>query len=130
MRSLKSVLRAVAQIKQAFPQLNETSVAIKGIRDMNLAKLLPQDVLLFDKLFEDLFPDCEEPDISMDDLQIAIEDCLEDDNKELNEVIVVKAMQLFEANRIRWGVMIVGNTQSGKTTIYRVLEKALNRLSQ
>jgi hypothetical protein len=41
MRSLKSVLRAVAQIKQAFPQLNETSVAIKGIRDMNLAKLLP-----------------------------------------------------------------------------------------
>jgi polynucleotide 5'-kinase involved in rRNA processing len=25
--------------------------------------------------------------------------------------------------------MIIGNTQSGKTTIYRVLEKALNRLS-
>jgi DNA polymerase III gamma/tau subunit len=65
----------------------------------------------------------------MDDLQIALEDCLEDDNKELNECIVVKAMQLFEANRIRWGVMIIGNTMAGKTTIYRILEKALNKLA-
>jgi hypothetical protein len=68
MRSLKSVLRACGAIKQSMPQLNETSVAIKAIRDMNLSKLLPDDVFLFDKLFEDLFPDCEEPEINMDDL--------------------------------------------------------------
>jgi dynein heavy chain len=68
MRSLKSVLRACGAIKQGMPQLNETSVAIKAIRDMNLSKLLPDDVFLFDKLFEDLFPDCEEPEINMDDL--------------------------------------------------------------
>lgn len=59
---------------------------------MNLSKLLPDDVFLFDKLFEDLFPDCEEPEINMDDLQIALEDNLEEDGKELNECMVVKAM--------------------------------------
>jgi ABC-type multidrug transport system fused ATPase/permease subunit len=37
-------------------------------------------------------------------------------------------MQLFEQFRIRWGVMIIGPTQSGKTTIYKTLEKAQNRL--
>jgi dynein heavy chain len=68
MRELKAVLRAVGQIKSKSPQLNETSVCIKGIRDMNLAKLVSDDVLLFDKMFEDLFPDCEEPEINMDDL--------------------------------------------------------------
>ena len=68
MRSLKSVLRAVGAIKQSMPQLNETSVVIKGVRDMNLSKLLAEDVVLFDKMFEDLFPDCEEPEVNMDDL--------------------------------------------------------------
>jgi len=68
MRELKAVLRAVGQIKAKSPQLNETSVCIKGIRDMNLAKLVSDDVVLFDKMFEDLFPDCEEPEINMDDL--------------------------------------------------------------
>jgi dynein heavy chain len=92
MRSLKSVLRACGAIKQGMPQLNETSVAIKAIRDMNLSKLLPDDVFLFDKLFEDLFPDCEEPEINMDDLQISLEDNLEEMGLELNECMVVKAM--------------------------------------
>jgi hypothetical protein len=46
----------------------EVQIAIKGIRDMNLSKLLAQDVLLFDKLFEDLFPDCEEPEVDMNDV--------------------------------------------------------------
>ena len=129
MRSLKSVLRAVGHIKTAMPQLNETSVTIKGIRDMNLSKLLSEDVLLFDKMFEDLFPDCEEPEINMDDLQIALEDCMEDIGCELNETIVVKAIQLFEQLKVRHGVMIIGETMSGKSTIQKILEKAMNKLT-
>jgi dynein heavy chain len=78
MRSLKSVLRATGKIKMENPQMPEVQIAIKGIRDMNLSKLLAQDVLLFDKLFEDLFPDCEEPEVDMNDVQIALEDALED----------------------------------------------------
>jgi dynein heavy chain len=49
---------------------------------------------------------------------------------ELNECMVVKAMQLFEQFVIRWGVMIIGPTMSGKSTIIKVLEKAQNRLAQ
>jgi hypothetical protein len=40
---------------------------------MNLPKFLAEDVLLFDNLFIDLFPECEEPEVDTDELQIAIE---------------------------------------------------------
>ena len=96
---------------------------------MNLSKLLAEDVLLFDKLFEDLFPDCEEPEVDMNDVQIALEDCLEESGRELNETIVVKAMQLYSQFKIRHGVMIIGQTQSGKSTIWQTLEKAQTRLA-
>ena len=40
---------------------------------MNLPRFLAEDVVLFDNLFMDLFPNCDEPDVDMDDLQIEIE---------------------------------------------------------
>ena len=49
-----------------FPDLDETSVMIKAIRDMNLPKFIAEDVVLFDNMFMDLFPDCEEPQVNMD----------------------------------------------------------------
>ena len=39
---------------------------IKAIRDMNLPKFLAEDVILFDNLFMDLLPDCEEPKVNTD----------------------------------------------------------------
>jgi dynein heavy chain len=48
---------------------------------------------------------------------------------ELNECMVVKAMQLYEQFVVRWGVMIIGQTMSGKSTIIKILEKAQNRLA-
>lgn len=37
---------------------------------MNLPRLLAEDTILFDNLFIDLFPQQDEPDMDMDDLQI------------------------------------------------------------
>jgi dynein heavy chain len=68
MRAVKSVLSASGRIKREMPDLDETSVLIKAIRDMNLPKFIAEDVILFDNLFIDLFPDCEEPENDNDDL--------------------------------------------------------------
>jgi dynein heavy chain len=51
-----------------MPEMDETSVIIKAIRDMNLPKFIAEDVILFDNLFIDLFPDCDEPENDNDDL--------------------------------------------------------------
>ena len=61
MRAIKSVLNASGRIKRENPDMDEISVMIKSIRDMNLPKFIAEDVVLFDNLFIDLFPDCEEP---------------------------------------------------------------------
>lgn len=90
MRAVKSVLSASGRVKRERPDLDEFSVAIKAIRDMNLSKFIAEDVVLFDNLFIDLFPGCDEPDNDNDDLLLAIEDSLKKKNLQLNESLVVK----------------------------------------
>jgi len=71
MRAVKSVLNASGRIKreqQEKQNIDEITVIIKAIRDMNLPKFIAEDVVLFDNLFIDLFPDCDEPDNDNDDL--------------------------------------------------------------
>jgi len=68
MRSIKSVLTAAGSIKRERPDLDEFSVIIKAIRDMNLPKLLAEDIILFDNLFLDLFPGNDEPEQDADTL--------------------------------------------------------------
>jgi len=92
MRAIKSVLLASGRIKRDMGDLDETTILIKALRDMNLPKFIAEDVVLFDNLFIDLFPDCEEPANDNDDLQIAIEECLMRKNLDLNENLVVKIM--------------------------------------
>ena len=96
MRAVKSVLNAAGRVKRERPDLDEFSVSIKAIRDMNLSKFIAEDVILFDNLFIDLFPGCDEPDNDNDDLLLAIEDSLKRRNLQLNENLVVKIFQLYE----------------------------------
>lgn len=68
MRSIKSVLRTCGRIKSQQPNLDESNMVIKAIRDMNLPKFTAEDVVLFDCMFQDLFPDNEEPEVNTDEL--------------------------------------------------------------
>jgi len=80
MRAVKSVLSAAGRVKRERPDCDEFTVMIKAIRDMNLPKFIAEDVVLFDNLFIDLFPGCDEPENDCDDLLIAIEDSLKKKN--------------------------------------------------
>ena len=110
MRALKSVLSAAGRVKRERPELDEFTVMIKAIRDMNLTKFIAEDIVLFDNLFIDLFPGCDEPENDCDDLLIAIEDSLKKKNLQLNENLVVKILQLYESKVTRHGNMVVGAT--------------------
>jgi dynein heavy chain len=130
MRAVKSVLNTSGRIKRDMADMDEITVIIKAIRDMNLPKFIADDVILFDNLFIDLFPDCEEPENDNDDLQIAIEEAMLKKNLQLNENLVVKIMQLYESKVTRHGNMLVGLTMSGKTKCWEILQDALNALNE
>ena len=107
-RAVKSCILACGNIKRKEPNQDEVKIVLKAIRDMNLPKLVFEDVALFDNLFMDLFPEIEEPEIDNDALQIAIEQTMIQRGLQLDEGIVVKCMQLKECKDTRHGNMLIG----------------------
>lgn len=47
MRALKSVLVMAGELKRAAPELEESVVLMRALRDMNLPKFVAEDVPLF-----------------------------------------------------------------------------------
>lgn len=64
------------------------------------------------------------------ELRQAILDACSAQNVNVTEYFVEKVYQIYEMLNIRPGIMIIGESFSGKTTAYRVLAKALALLEQ
>ena len=79
-----------------------------------LARILSQAIL------QDLFPDVDIPEHDYGRLQLEIEDVQVRKGLQPVESQVRKVIQLYETMIVRHGVMLVGPTGSGKTTVYQV----------
>lgn len=128
MRAVKSVLVTAGSLKRASPDQLEEITLICALRDSNLPKFLKDDAILFNGILSDLFPGLEIPIVEHGDLQQAIEDCMYARNLQPVQSLVTKCIQLYETMQVRWGIMLVGNAASGKTSILHTLADALKKL--
>jgi dynein heavy chain len=128
MRAVKSVLVMAGAGKRANPDMPENVALIRAMCDSNLPKFLKDDVVLFNAIVQDLFPGVEVPKQDTGQLYAEIEACLSEKNLIVNDYIMTKEIQLYEVIGIRFGVMVVGPTGSGKTTTCRSLCEAITRL--
>jgi dynein heavy chain len=62
MRAVKSVLNRAGQLFRADQNAPEEILLMRALRDMNVSKLVTEDVPLFQGLFQDLFPNTELPE--------------------------------------------------------------------
>nr|XP_006813236.1 PREDICTED: dynein heavy chain 6, axonemal [Saccoglossus kowalevskii] len=128
MRAVKSVLVMAGSLKRDNPTLGEDVVLIRALRDSNLPKFLTDDAVLFTAILSDLFPGVEIPEHDYGVLQEYIESAMRDKGLQIVGAMASKVIQLYETMIVRHGVMLVGPTGGGKTTVYQTLKDCLTNL--
>jgi dynein heavy chain len=125
LRAVKSVLVMAGNLKRYHPNLPENIVLIRAMRDSNVPKFLASDLPLFSALIQDLFPGVEIPESSHLELSEQINKSLKFMKLQIVEKQNQKVIQFFETLNVRFGVMIVGPTGGGKSTIYKLLAHSM-----
>ncbi|XP_060941446.1 dynein axonemal heavy chain 6 [Limanda limanda] len=128
MRAVKSVLVMAGSLKRENPHLSEDVVLIRALRDANLPKFLTDDTVLFGGIVSDLFPGVNIPEHDYGVLHSTILESLVKRNLQPLASMTNKVIQLYETMIVRHGVMLVGPTGGGKTTVYTILADTLDTL--
>jgi dynein heavy chain len=128
LRNILSVLRSAGEIKRNRLQDPEEALLMSTLRDMNLSKLVAQDVPLFLSLIGDLFPNLTmSKGRDYNELKAALANVVETEKLIMHNMWQVKVVQLYETTLVRHGIMMVGPAGSGKSRITNSLQDALSQ---
>uniref|UniRef100_A0A8D0TJA1 AAA+ ATPase domain-containing protein n=1 Tax=Sus scrofa TaxID=9823 RepID=A0A8D0TJA1_PIG len=92
------------------------------------AMMVPNYALIAEGIISDLFPGVQIPEHDYGILQSTIIDVMNGQNLQPETCMVKKVIQFYETMLVRHGVMLVGPTGGGKTTVYRILAETLGNL--
>ena len=116
LRNILSVLRTMGATKRANIDLPEAQLVYRTVRDMNLSKLVSQDVPLFLSLLADLFPGMEPPSKgNYPEEEAILSKVIEKHGLVFHDSWVLKVIQLYETTKVRHGIMLVGPDGGGKS---------------
>ncbi|VDO03424.1 unnamed protein product [Rodentolepis nana] len=117
MRALKAVLQMAGELRRHQLELDEISMVIRALRDVNLPKLIHEDVRLFLDLISDLFPGLPSLKSESKEFSDAVKDWLSSEKYIVVEKQVEKVLQLNETMLTRHSTMVVGPTCGGKSVV-------------
>ena len=130
MRAVKSVLNMAGAGKKMNPDMDEDAVLIRAMRDSNVPKFLKDDLPLFAAIIQDLFPTVHVKEADYGDLEVQIRRTIKQKSLQENQIFISKVIQTFDTLNVRFGIMLVGQTCSGKTKAYEVLQDAMTSLRE
>lgn len=142
MRQAGNILRDEIQGKTITAEqliITEEKLMYKALKDMNLSKLVKDDIKLFESLLDDVFVNKNDKDKPNEEvlkqaLAIIKEDnyIVENKNAKIckDDAWLSKIMQLYDTNCVRHAIMVVGPTGCGKSVIIETLKKSLTNKSK
>eukprot|EP00792_Barthelona_sp_PAP020_P009044 TRINITY_DN3265_c0_g7_i1.p1 TRINITY_DN3265_c0_g7~~TRINITY_DN3265_c0_g7_i1.p1 ORF type:complete len:3985 (+),score=1167.19 TRINITY_DN3265_c0_g7_i1:38-11956(+) len=130
MRAVKTTLVMAGKIRRRSPQLSEDVVLIRAMSDSNLPKFLAADLPLFMGIVNDLFPGIVDEERDYGSLLSSVHREFTVQGKQILDVQVNKVLELYNTLQIRHGVMLVGPSGGGKSTVLTTLINSLTSLSE
>ncbi|KIX04416.1 uncharacterized protein Z518_05284 [Rhinocladiella mackenziei CBS 650.93] len=138
LRALKSVLVSSGGLKRIRMQAGEEAVddervlepqiIVQSIRETVSPKLIKQDVDMLVEVQAQDFPGVEYVPANMSKLTEAIREVMNEEHLTESESWMTKILQLYQIQNIHHGVMMVGQSASGKSAIWKVLLQALQKV--
>jgi len=131
LRNILSVLRAAGAVLRSAQVKDELFLFMRTLRDMNMSKLVFEDIELFISLLADLFPGLTADKAKFEKLEAVLERVVV---KDLAIILhlpwVAKVIQLYETKQVRHGIMVVGPAGSGKSCCYEALLRTLSEVER
>ena len=138
LRALKSVLVSSGGLKRARLLTNdnlnsrehelEPQIIVQSIRETIAPKLIREDVDCMQQIELAAFPGIMYIPASLEKLEAAIRFEAGERHLVVNDIWMTKVLQLYQIQTIHHGVMMVGNSGSGKSAIWKILLQALQRV--
>lgn len=139
LRALKNVLTICGRLKRMrigskedssnLDSLSwETEIALQSLRETIAPKLLPEDHAIMLRLEEVHFPGVKYNPVSVSGIVDIARKLAEEDGFLPTYQWLEKVAQLYRFQEIHHGIMLVGASGSGKSTIYRYLLKAIEKI--
>lgn len=130
MRALKTVLTTAKSLKKHQPTEKEEVLARRALNEVNLPKFTLQDSQLYDGIATDLFPGLELKVPENAILRKVLIEVLQKEKHQAKEQFVKKCLEIYETLLSRHGMMVIGESLSGKTTAINALKKTLSTMAE
>jgi dynein heavy chain len=128
MRAVTSVINAAGLLKRRSTETNENKLLLRALLDVNVPKFLSDDIPLFKNIIKDLFPNVGDPTYEYGKLTDTINQACDEFKLQKIDVFLKKIRELYDTIQVRHGLMLVGGTGGGKTSNYKVLQRAISLL--
>ena len=138
LRALKSVLVSSGGLKRTRiansegelgpDEIVEPQIMVQSLRETIAPKLVREDVdIMLDIQMQD-FQGVEYVPANFDKLTAAIREIAQEQHYVDSEMWITKALQLYQIQSIHHGVMMVGKSGAGKSSAWKILLQALQRI--
>lgn len=133
LRALKNVLATSGNLKRAKLELDvepdlekwEAAILLQCLRETVAPKLIAEDAEVMLSIEKSLFPNINYRPFQSLALEQSIREHAARDGYIVSDEWMTKVMQLYQFQKIHHGIMLVGSSGFGKSSVYRTLLKAM-----